>query len=367
MTNIKHAPPVRLDPDHEKLFTLAKRIARGEKIDAGLLSSALCHAVACSYHSLAETFLAAGADATAFADRFVNNGDPEKNAFTAVQCAVFKNDVRMIRLFSQYGVNFYKPVRQLLINDNMIAIGNAMRAALEGEKTAVANALLDAGFDIMHPDLHAGRKLFDFTLVHAIEKGNEEIALRMIDSLQEASYLHDYNIQAEAAESGLSRVIEKTLQKAKELGQPFDTHEISWAAICAVTRGHLKAFDVLIEAGADPNLFCTIGGSVIKDIEMVETLFHKAVMSPHLNTAQREYVVRALLQRGADPQIKSREDTPRNAIEMAHPQFTHLLPLLAQATSLREAFLLASVQPAIDKIYTGGDKPLPLPKRRVEP
>lgn len=239
-----------------------------------------------------------------------------------------------------------------------------MQTALQNGKTAAAHALLDAGFNILHPSLDLDNKPSNFPLTHALETGNDDIALRMIDRLTDVTCLHKYDILAEAASAGLRGAVMEILKKAAQLGCPFDTNKVTRAAIYAANKGHTDILETLLSMDADPNLFCTFNDSVAGNIQMQETLLHNTIGSYQLDAIKKERIVRLMLQHGADPKIKTHDDMPRDAIEMAQQEFNHLLPLLSQAKHLRDAFFLAKIQPAIDKIYTGGDKPLPLPTRR---
>lgn len=316
------------------------------------LRNDLLNAVARRDYARAEKCLRAGIDPTVLLE--------QAGYVSAIYAAVLNDDAKMLTLFHQYGANLYKPTHFF----QQKTVGNALTDAIINGKTAAADAILEIGFDILHPDLDLQMRPWYFPLHAAIQYDKLPYALRILETLQDAQCLHDFDILSTAGKRGHLDVLAATISRARDLGNPFTVDELTHAARNTICEGGLAAFEYLLRAGADPNRFFTIKNRQ-HDFTSGFTLMHYTIGSSLEDRYADEFLY-CLLKHGGDASIKTSGDPPMNSFEFA-AQRGRNTSVLSKAKALLEEFLIARVQPAIDKIYTGGDKPLPLPTRRRMP
>lgn len=234
--------------------------------------------------------------------------------------------------------------------------GNVVSLAASSGQVDVVKLLLSRGFEMGH----IRTPIDDHPIGQALFCGAHDSTTILLDHLKDATQLFDYMLYPTAIIGGTDEHIEKMDAMLAAAGLIPTIEQLS---LCLLVCSDLKnsenmrpRTESLLARGADPNAIIT---SSLFEPPLQETMRIIDVAIAEGNIR----FIRLLLQHGGDPTLPAPDGTVKTLEEKAGNN-AELLALLRTADKLRCAFTLGKIQPAIDKIYRGGDNPLPLPKMR---
>jgi ankyrin repeat protein len=304
---------------------------------------------------------------------------PQADGTTALQWAAHRDDLEMAELIigagadvnaaNHYGVT---PLSLACTNGSAAMVERLLKAganpnavqqtgetalmtASRSGNVEMVNLLLTHGADVNDRETRRGQT----ALMWAVEQKHPEVARALIE--------HGADVHAQSA-SGFTPLLFAAQQGNLDsietlLAAGVDVNETSprWgnALVAATSRGHEKIALILLEKGADPN---TADGDGITALHyaLLEGLAALGSAAEHLGTNAHLYrpnmreLVKALLERGADPNAQLRA-TRIQGSGGARVSMAGTTPLLAASTAADVALVRLLIEKGADP-QLGTDK-----------
>lgn len=276
---------------------------------------------------------------------------------TVLHQAAWGGDTEMVSFLLDHNADMY--IQAIGKGLTYVTPGNALSLAAKSGQADAVKLLLSRGFEMGH----IRTPMDDHPIGQSLFWGTHDITTILLDHLKDATHLFDYMLYPTAIIGGTDEHIEKMDAILAAAGLTPTVEQLSLCLLTCSDLGNPENMrpraERLIARGADPNAIIT---SSLFEPPLQETMRIIDVAIAEGNIP----FIRLLLQHGGDPTLPAPDGSIKTLAEKAgnNPK---LLELLGSAGNLYQAFMLEKLQPAIDKIYTGGDKPLSLPKRKLQP